>query len=518
MRARPREKEATMSQILNIVRKDIRGLRLEILLVLAATIAFVWVRGPDWLPTSEQAFSGLPHLNYSMEELLQVLRCLLIARVVHKESLVGDRQFWITRPYSWRQLLAAKTLFISLLAVVPSVIADCALLHFAGYSPLSYVPQLIGHQALLAALFIAPFFAIASVTRNLWQFAAPSICLFAFSFLLIRPQLEVLGWFRFPLIMTIVIAGAVVTIVMQYARRRIAAARLVMISAVAAVATVSLLPLPDAVVRLRYPVDQTPVTLAFDPAPFKIAEDFDRALEVPVKIEGIPEGCELQLDGARVRIEGPEGKTSDSGWQITNLFHDKEEGTLAAYIDRRDFDAFKWMKVNVRVTVAITLLHPGNTFTFTLRDAPFSIPDLGNCRWVPDMSMCLRCLLPFRGLPPLVSGATKFGPDCICVSRPIPGSALKELQATLLNMGKPRYRIRWPNGYFDNISLNPLVGDLIAVSGGGGGGMGKGVEFTYRLCSGTEVVVTTLRPGARILRNIDIHDIRLVDYWPKYAR
>jgi hypothetical protein len=406
---------------------------------------------------------------------------------------------------------------VCLFAVVPSVIADCALLHFAGFSPLSHLPQLITHQALLAVLLIAPFFAIATVTRNLWQFAAPSICVFAFWFLLIRPQPEAVEWFHFHVILAIVIAGAVVTIVLQYARRRIAAARLVMIGAMAAVATVSLLPLPDAVVSLRYSADRTPVTIAFDPAPFKIAEDLEPALEIPLKIAGIPEGCELQLDGARVRIAAPGSKTSDSGWQLTNLFHDKKEGTLAAFIDRQDFDALKWLKVNVRVTVALTLLHPRNVFTSTLRDVHFSIPDVGNCWWNHDESMGLRCLTPFRGLPPLVAGATKFGPDCISVSGPIPPFVLKEMQATLVNMGKPRYRLPWTSGYFENISLNPLVVDLIVISGGARGGAG-GWKFTTTLCSGTEVVVTTLRRGARILRNVDMHDIRLVDYWPKYAR
>jgi hypothetical protein len=509
-----------MSQVLNILRKDIRGSRVEILLVLAGTIAFVWVRRPEWLPTGMYAAIGtLPHPNYSMEELLQLLRCLLIASVVHKESLVGDRQFWITRPYSWPRLLAAKTLFVCLFAVGPSVIADCALLRFAGFSPLSYGAQLIVHQALLAALLIAPFFAIATVTRNLGQFAAPSICLFAFWFLVIRPQPEAVVWFRFPLILAIGIAGAVVTIVLQYARRRIAAAWLVMVGTVAAVAAISMAPLPDAVVRFRYPVDETPVTIAFDPAPFEIGEDFPPAIEVPLRIAGIPEGCEIRLDGARVRISAPGGKTADSGWQLTILFqdHNKSEGTLAAFLDRRDFDVWKWVKVNVRVTVALTLLHPQNVFTSTLRDAPFAIPDVGNCWWYHGGPMDLRCLTPFRGLPPLVSGATKFGPDCLIVSGPIPPAYLKEMQAMLVQGGRPRLWLPLRSGYFENISLNPLVVDFIRIGNSGGGGA-AGWETSETLCAGTEVVITTLRPGARILRNIEIYDIRLVDYWPKYAR
>ena len=37
---------------------------------------------------------------------------VLISRVVHDEGLVGDRQFWITRPYPWQILLTAKLAFI----------------------------------------------------------------------------------------------------------------------------------------------------------------------------------------------------------------------------------------------------------------------------------------------------------------------------------------------------------------------------------------------------------------------
>jgi hypothetical protein len=177
----------------------------------------------------------------------------------------------------------------------------------------------------------------------------------------------------------------------------------------------------------------------------------------------------------------------------------------------------KWVKVNVRATVALTLLHPQNVFTSTLQDAPFAIPDVGNCRWYHGGPMDLRCLTPFRGLPPLVSGATKFGPDCLIVSGPIPPAYLKEMQAMLVQGGRPRLWLPLRSGYFENISLNPLVVDFIRIGNSGGGGA-AGWETSETLCAGTEVVITTLRPGARILRNIEIYDIRLVDYWPKYAR
>ena len=74
---------------------------------------------------------------------------LLISRAVHAEALVGDRQFWITRPYEWKSLLAAKLLFLAIYIYASILLAQCALLRAAGFHPLSYMPGLLYNLLLL---------------------------------------------------------------------------------------------------------------------------------------------------------------------------------------------------------------------------------------------------------------------------------------------------------------------------------------------------------------------------------
>src|SRR5580704_13329656 len=93
-------------QALHIFRKDVRYLRREISLVLCLVAVFVWTEthspDPSWV-----------------EMLLPVAFGYLIARLIHAEALPGDRQFWITRPYGWKNLLGAKLLFMFVFVNLP---------------------------------------------------------------------------------------------------------------------------------------------------------------------------------------------------------------------------------------------------------------------------------------------------------------------------------------------------------------------------------------------------------------
>jgi len=110
------------------------------------------------------------------------------------------------------------------------------------------------------------------------------------------------------------------------------------------------------------------------------------------------------------------------------------------------------------------------------------------------------------------------------MSGPVPPAQLKERQNALglAEWARPRLRLPWMLPYLENISLNPVVMDSIEIGSewrmGGMAPSGKRWEMSSTLCAGTEVVVTTLRPGERILRDIEIHNIRPGDYWPRYAR
>jgi hypothetical protein len=94
---------------------------------------------------------------------------LIVCVLLHEEGLVGDRQFWITRPYSRWSLLAAKSLFVVLFMNVPLLIAGFVILAAAGFQPLAYLPEFLWMQLVLVGTLIVPPLALASITRNLMQ-------------------------------------------------------------------------------------------------------------------------------------------------------------------------------------------------------------------------------------------------------------------------------------------------------------------------------------------------------------
>ena len=94
----------------------------------------------------------------------------LIAQSIFEEALPGDRQFWLTRPYRWGNLLTAKILFVLLFGSVPLFLSDCYILGVQRLGVFDDVPTLLLHQALLAALFLLPAFALATLTSGLLQF------------------------------------------------------------------------------------------------------------------------------------------------------------------------------------------------------------------------------------------------------------------------------------------------------------------------------------------------------------
>ncbi len=100
-----------MTQILHIFRKDARRHWPEILVSLVLIAVFVWYQPRKWTgqAISIRFVAGLLNI---LPALLVLSWAFLIARLVQGELLVGDRQFWITRPYDWYKLLASKLLIL----------------------------------------------------------------------------------------------------------------------------------------------------------------------------------------------------------------------------------------------------------------------------------------------------------------------------------------------------------------------------------------------------------------------
>ena len=156
-----------MRQAIHIFRKDARHCWPYIVAVLALTALNAWQASVELpMPGSYSLFSN----DSALSLLLMIVWWLAIGSVVHGESLVGERQFWTTRPYSWKSLLAAKLLFAAVFVALPLLISDCIVLLASGFNPLGLIPGLLMRQAWLAAFIVLPF-VVAMLTRAAHGFA-----------------------------------------------------------------------------------------------------------------------------------------------------------------------------------------------------------------------------------------------------------------------------------------------------------------------------------------------------------
>jgi hypothetical protein len=109
-----------MLQILHIFRKDGRRHWPEILASLLLLGLYVHLNLRPWQPSSQSFFlARLFSLRGTITPVLILFWCFLILRVIQSENLVGDRQWWVTKPYVWWKLLIAKLLFVLLVICVP---------------------------------------------------------------------------------------------------------------------------------------------------------------------------------------------------------------------------------------------------------------------------------------------------------------------------------------------------------------------------------------------------------------
>ena len=159
-----------MRQAIHIFRKDVRHCWPYIAGVIAATAVHAWQESPEASnPPGQVDMSGV-----LLALLMALAWWLVIGNAVHGESLIGDRQFWTTRPYSWKSLLTAKLLFVAAFLMLPLLISDYAILLASGFNPLDLIPGLLWRQAWFLAFLALPF-VLAALSRATREFVLAGI-------------------------------------------------------------------------------------------------------------------------------------------------------------------------------------------------------------------------------------------------------------------------------------------------------------------------------------------------------
>lgn len=151
------------AQAVHIFKKDARRLRWPAAISLALLAIATWFScvsvDSGQLQTPWGAMpAGLVFLSWWYLAVLSI----------HGEPLIGDREFWLTRPYLRTSLVLSKCLFLLAFIHLPVLIADITILLLYDYAPLDFVISLISHQ-LGIAFMVLPFVALAYVTSTLIQ-------------------------------------------------------------------------------------------------------------------------------------------------------------------------------------------------------------------------------------------------------------------------------------------------------------------------------------------------------------
>jgi hypothetical protein len=519
-----------MKQMLHIFAKDSRQFWPEILISLALVATFVWMYPRSWLSGNTLYAVGggafVPalleqYLGGILKVLIPVSWWLLIARVIHAEALVGDRQFWLTRPYEWKKLLGAKALFLVVFLYLPLLIAQCLLLFRAGFHPLSFIPGLLFNLLLITGISVLPLVAIASVTAT---FARVTVTLLAglagfIGFiaisLLFSNSVSIPSSDQLAIPLAYCFCGTVV--VLQYAARRVWASRLLLI-AFPIVLVLSGLAVPESTVMGHaYPRasagQEAPVQLSLlRDTPYPAAADLIRAnqvqVRIPLQVSGVTEGYALIPDALQVTVDAANGSHWTSPWQAassSNYLPGMSESGVNFLMSRALFDQVRSMPVTLHFTLALTQVHAGNVRSIPLPTQDFSVPDFGICspdpRWMDRHFFGIACRFALRQ-PRLTYISVRWSESPCTASQPDPNTGVEgDTWVGTLENSPAEFGIT-------SVSSPPIgLSNATKVEGN--------KSEPRHLCPGTPVTFTQYNFARRLQYDFAIPDFRFPNYHPE---
>lgn len=431
-----------MSQVWNIFRKDARRHWPEIAASFAALLAFAWldIRDRSHSDSFATGFSILIASRFLpglIAALLPISWMFLIVRVVQGESLVGDRQFWITRPYDWRQLVAAKALFVLAFINLPFFITDIFLLAQAGFHPAHYLAGLLWMQLMWILFLFLSAAALATITKNIPQMllAVLRVALYLIGMAALAqaiPSADVPSDGDSSLAL-LLIATALAVILVQYSRRKVAFARWLIVG-FCALLTLMMVATPyRSLVARVYPLSNgyLPVQLALVPAASRDSGSLSPyggrvPISFPLSVSGLPKDSLLQLNGMIVTLTSADGFRWDSGWKAASLsiFPEQKKAHINFDLKQNDFDRLKSAPVTAHLLLAFTLYHNRNEREFTVPSGEFAFPDVGLCFSETQYWNRVRCRVPLRKSTSLLITSETAASTCPILrpyTPPIPG-------------------------------------------------------------------------------------------------
>jgi hypothetical protein len=409
-----------MHQILHVFKKDARRHWPEILISLSLLALFTRHELHPW--QNSNAFSSLSPYFFILAgryitPAMIIFWAFLIIRVVQGESLVGDRQWWVTKPYEWWNLLAAKLLFILIFISVPLFHVHLLLLHQFGFPVFRNLPALLLMQLGLYFALFMPALLFASLTKSFGQLLLTVGCIFlvAAGIAWLATKIPSEDMESPPAIVEhfqeFLLWGSIVAVpALQFARRRrwVSAAAILGMLAVNSLTSVLV---PNAkTVEKDYP----PVEAQTSPARIAIrshsevngARDtnplFDALpevnLKVPVTVSGVAPGTMVMVDVMKITTESPQDSRWSRGWkyQHVELWPEDQLKLLLYEVPRKEYEKTKTKPLNLHIELALSEYQGADPHILLLPAGRFVDETLGICRVDPFQSSSIQCLKPFH--------------------------------------------------------------------------------------------------------------------------
>jgi hypothetical protein len=354
-----------MGQAIHIFKKDVRHLRFEIAIAITVTALFAFIETKHALWPVDAVYSDTP-ASYLALLLLPVAWWMLIGRAIHDEALPGDRQFWITRPYSWRSLLSAKLLFVLAFVNLPMLIAQMVIVHAYGFSIGAELAGLLWSQILLTIVFVLPVLAISALTTGFAQLIAgmltPCVIALALASLKFKYQFFLFGitsvfisgpgWIWTYLILLIIAIAAPAILLWQYRRRGTTVGRCFAGAAWILVAMVFYLISWNTVYKIDSALipkqaDLSAAGLVSDLAGKKPRMSFRQGgenvrLNVPFQIVGLPSGVTARIEYLSASFQAPDGTT----WSADGFTWENPDGPDQQFSFGSGFNGGRYLTSN----------------------------------------------------------------------------------------------------------------------------------------------------------------------------
>src|SRR5216684_8215741 len=417
-----------MSQILHIFRKDAGHHWPEILMSWALTAVFVWNQPRKWSDQSIDIrfIAGL--LNF-LPALLILSWAFLVVRLVQSESLVGDRQFWITRPYVWHKLLAAKLLSVLAFIHIPLFIGQIVLLKLGQFPVVSSLWGLVQIHLMFALFFLSGAMAIAVITSGMGQASLTLLILFVLilgiagiSSLVpnsgMSDDLDGVQALLF-------LATSLTVIMIQYIYRKALLARLSIAGAFLAGVVILVLTPYEFIIRHNYPLPTKdhplPANISFDRTlsfayegkqePRWFGHEIE--IEVPFQVQGLGDKSVVQLHAVKLDLVLPGGQPWTSHWHSLSgaISYGRTRVWPSIRIEKKFYDSIKDTPVQAEVSLLFRFFHLGAATSITVTGDRTLLP--GNTRCLDDESAnWLHCFSALKRPKPVFIMAELPNSEC----------------------------------------------------------------------------------------------------------